>query len=231
MDDGARWQVTDLIGQIPALQRLICAYAPKKNQLGQGLVWAFDARMADIVRSTSEPMIGQMRLTWWHEVLSKSSEADVRGEPLLEALRRDVVPVAGTSGLLSAIEGWEILLEPLPLTDSQLIAFAEHRGGGLFRAVAGLAGGAPSWLAPAGMAWALWDLAGHVSDGGMAARALALAPEFLADVPEREWPPSIASLRMLTALVRDDVRAGRLPPQGLSAGQYVRILWRGLAGR
>lgn len=217
--------------EIVPLHRLVTAYAPGEMRNGFLHLWTFDARMADILRSTSEPMIGQMRLTWWHEALSDDAASKGGGEPLLEALRRDVIPRAGQSGLLSMIEGWEILLEPFPLTDSQLIGFAEHRGGGLFRAIGGLSGDRPPWLAQAGMAWALWDLAGHVSDRETAERAMALAPEFLADVPERGWPSSIAPLRLLTGLVRADVRAGRLPPAGLSMGQYARILWWGLAGR
>lgn len=220
-----------MIGQIPVLPRLISAYAPKNFQQGQRLVWAFDARMADILRSTTEPMIGQMRLTWWHEALSSPAADKGAGEPLIEALRREVVPGAGAGGLLSVIEGWEILLEPLPMTDSQLIAFAEHRGGGLFRAIGGLSAGAPFWLAQAGMAWALWDLAGHVSDRRTAERAMELAPEFLADVPEWGWPSPIVSLHLLTRLVRADSRAGKLPRPGLSPGQYARILWWGLARR
>lgn len=176
-------------------------------------------------------MIGQMRLTWWHEALSRRAEEEARGEPLMEALRRDVMARAGAGGLLSIIEGWEILLEPLPLSGSQLIAFAEHRGGGLFRAIGGQSDGSPPWLAQAGMAWALWDLAGHVSDRSTAEQAMGLAPEFLADVPARGWPSPIKPLCMLTGLVRRDARTRRLPPAGLSAAQYARILWWGLASR
>lgn len=214
--------------EIPPLQRLITAYAPKKVQEGQRLAWAFDARMADIIRSTSEPMIGQMRLTWWHEALSKDLCANGAGEPLMDALRRDVVSCVGASGLLSVIEGWEVLLEPLPLSDSQLVAFAEHRGGGLFRVMGGLGGGFPPWLAQAGMAWALWDLAAHVSDRVTAERAMALVQEFLADVPMRGWQRALAPLRILTGLVRRDARAKRLPPAQLTPGQYLRIAWLGL---
>src|SRR3546814_8656530 len=84
----------------------------------------------------------------------------------------------------------------LPLSDSQLVAFAEQRGGGLFRVMSALAGGGPPWLAQAGMGWALWDLSGHVSDQDTAPRALHLAAEFLADVPKRDRRTAFASLRI-----------------------------------
>src|SRR3546814_5182476 len=73
--------------------------------------------MAEIIRSTSEPMIGQMRLTWWHEALTKDPKAGGSGEPLMAALRRQVLPLSGGESLLSIIDGWEVLLQPLPLSD------------------------------------------------------------------------------------------------------------------
>jgi phytoene synthase len=207
------------------LHRLITAYAPKAMQEGMRHIWAFDARLADIVRTTSEPMIGQMRLTWWHEALREGKGA---GEPLVEALRQEVLARAEPYGLLSVIEGWEVLLEPLPLSDSQLIAFAEHRGGGLFRQIGWLAGDCPPWLAQAGMAWALWDLSGHLIDAATAERAIAIAPEFLADVPERGWSRSLAPLRILTGLTRRDAGQGRRAPPRLDLRQYGRLLWLGM---
>lgn len=217
--------MTDIFFELPPLHRLITAYAPKALQEGMRHIWAFDARLANIVRTTSEPMIGQMRLTWWHEALREGKGA---GEPLVEALRQEVPARAEPHGLLSVIEGWEVLLEPLPLSDSQLVAFAEHRGGGLFRQIGWLAGDCPAWLAQAGMAWALWDLSGHLSDAATAERAIAIAPEFLADVPERGWPRSLASLRILTGLTRRDARQGRRAPAQLDLRQYGQLLWLGM---
>src|SRR3546814_11410955 len=128
--------------------------------------------MAEIIRSTSEPMIGQMRLTWWHEALTKDPKAGGSGEPLMAALRRQVIPLSGGESLLSIIDGWEVLLQPLPLSDSQLVAFAEQRGGGLFRVWSALAGGGTSWLAQAGIGWAFWDCAGSDADRAPVGRPL-----------------------------------------------------------
>lgn len=212
--------------EISVLQRLLIVYAPKYIRGALRDIWAFDARMADIVRTTSEPMIGQMRLTWWHEALS---DGKGQGEPLVEALRRDASDV-GLEGLLSAIEGWEVLLDPMPLPDSQLIAFAEHRGGGIFRQIGRLTGSFPAWLAQAGMGWALWDLSGHISHAETAQRAIMLAREFLADVPATGWPRSLASLRILAGLARQDALNGRIAPAQLQLRQYARIIWLGMRG-
>ncbi|MBK5263852.1 MAG: hypothetical protein JJE34_01275 [Alphaproteobacteria bacterium] len=220
--------MTDIIIEILPLQRLLIAYAPKNMREGQQILWAFDARMAEIVRSTQEPMIGQIRFAWWREALSGEKEASGVGDPLMDALRARVLPDAGAAGLLEAIEGWEVLLEPLPLSDRQLVRFAEHRGGGLFRTMGQLAGLCPPWLSQAGMGWALWDLSGHVSDGDTAMRSIAMAQECLADVPVRGWPDVLAPLQMLVGLVRRDVRGNRTAPARMSWRQYGHLLWLGL---
>src|SRR3546814_7560641 len=150
--------MADLIDYVPQLQHIVNAYAPKKIREGQQIVWALDARMAEIIRSTSEPMIGQMRLTWWHEALTKDPKDGGSGEPLMAALRRQVLPLSGGESLLSIIDGWEVLLQPLPLSASQLVEFAEQCGGGLFRFMGTLAGGGPTWVGQDGWGWACWVL-------------------------------------------------------------------------
>src|SRR3546814_17901897 len=116
----------------------------------------------------------------------------------MAALRRQVLPLSGGEILLSIIDGWEVLLQPLPLSDSQLVAFAAQRGGGLFRVMSALAGGGPPWLAQAGMGWALWDLSGTVSDHDTAGRALHLAADFLEGMPKRAWRAGFASMLNLS---------------------------------
>lgn len=217
--------------EIPPLQRLLTAYAPKKMREEQQILWAFDMRMAEIVRSTYEPMLGQIRFAWWREALSGEKEAAGVGDPLMDALRARVLPNAGAAGLLEAIEGWEVLLEPLPLSDWQLVRFAEHRGGGLYRTIGQLSGPYPPWLSQAGMGWALWDLSGHVSDSDMARRSVALARECLADVPVRGWPDTLAPLKILSGLVRRDVENNRTAPARMNWRQYRQLLWLGLRRR
>lgn len=42
---------------------LSIAHAPPYARAALGLLWTLDARLADIVRTTTEPLIGEMRLT------------------------------------------------------------------------------------------------------------------------------------------------------------------------
>src|SRR3546814_17208994 len=120
------------------------------------------------------------------------------------------------------MDGGEVLLQPWPRKDRQLVAVDEQGGGGLFRVMSALAGGGPPWLAQAGMGWDLWDLSGHVSDQDTARRALHLAADFLADVPQRDWRAAFASLRMLTALARSDAGRGGITPFLLALEQFER---------
>src|SRR5579875_4070004 len=75
-------------------------------------VFALDDRLADGVRAARDPLIGQMRLTWWYDALTALDTAPPPAEPVLQALAREALPV-GVSGMALAaiIEGWEALLD------------------------------------------------------------------------------------------------------------------------
>lgn len=66
---------------------LAVRYAPLDAQPGMAALLALDERLGAILRSTREPLIGQMRLTWWHEALAALDTASAPAEPLLSTLR------------------------------------------------------------------------------------------------------------------------------------------------
>lgn len=202
------------------LARLLATYAPAAERTRHALMWRLDERLADIVRTTREPIIGQMRLTWWHEALHDPEGVKGKGEPLVDALRGE--GCAGAPGVAAMIDGWEALLGEVDLD-----AYAAGRGGGLFRALAGTDDGA---LAVAGQVWALWDLSGHTADPLLAERAIERARTLMPGERvgwRRGWKP----MRIAHELACDDIRAGRPAPAGLTPGLYVR-LWRlALLGR
>ena len=212
---------------LPPLPSLLCAYAGA-DAGRQGALWAFDGRLAAVARTTSEPMIGQMRLAWWNEVIDDSAGAKGRGEPVADALR--ATGAVRAAGLEALIDGWEVVTTEPDLGERQLQDYAAGRGGGLFRALADEAD-PPAWLLAAGRIWALWDLAGHVSDPGVATAALALARAILSDAQEARWPRRWKPLRIAFALARQDVIAGRGAPRGLPRSYALRILRIALVGR
>lgn len=84
---------------------------PSRHRPAIETLFALDARLAGIVRATREPMVGQMRLTWWHEALTKLDGAPAPAEPLLRDVQQHLLP-AGVSGarLAGMIDGWEELI-------------------------------------------------------------------------------------------------------------------------
>ncbi len=197
---------------------LALSYAPDEVRDRLAILWAFDARLADIVRTTTEPLIGRMRLTWWHNAVT--GDAPPAGEPLVAAVTAADLP---REALVKMIDGWEALLDGDDPTT--LAAYAEGRGGGLFAAAAAVLEAGASRRS--GEGWALVDLARHHSQPEVAARALLLARQRLAEAPSR-WDRPARPLGALVKLARRDLngveRQGS-PRRVLAAG------WLALTGR
>lgn len=204
----------------PALAALLSAYAGSHAPRHR-LIWTLDARFARLVATTSEPMIGQMRLAWWSDALSDECGVKGRGEPLIDAMRAD--GIAPPPGLAQWLDGWEALIG-----ETDLESYAQGRGGGLFRALAGRED-IPDWLDQAGAVWALWDLTGHVRDEAVVEAALAMARgKLLTGVVK--WPAEWRSLRIAYQLARHDINAERRAPVGLTPALYLRLMRVALLG-
>jgi phytoene synthase len=202
---------------------LSLAYAPAGARDALAALWMLDEQLGAIVARTENPTVGQMRLTWWHDALQglrTSRPIDPVLVALADASRID------PAGLLPLIDGWEVLLDPLPLPDEALAAYAAGRGGALFRVAAMLLGGSGENAGKAGRLWALTDLAFRISDQTTAERALVLAR---ANAARARLPGPLA---VLTALARRDLRQGLDRPrrQG-SPARVMRAMIAGLTGR
>jgi len=203
------------------LASLLSAYAGP-DVARHRLIWALDARFARLVATTSEPMIGQMRFAWWNDALTDESGMTGQGEPLIDAMRK--LGAGPPSGLSQWLDGWEALIGEIDLH-----VYAEGRGGGLFRALAGR-DDIPTWLVQAGAAWALWDLSGHIDDRVIAGRAIEMAREhMLREKPA--WPKEWRALRIAYHLARHDIKMDRCAPPGLTPALYLRLVRVALTGR
>jgi phytoene synthase len=146
---------------LPVLQRLALSYAPAPARLPWLALLALDARLAAIVRSAREPMLAQVRLAWWRDLLREPASAWPSGEPVLAAL----ASWRGQHGLLAPLaEAWGDLSGEAPLDASVFIALAEARAA----AYAGLAdllgvGHLATGTSRMARAAALADLRGGVS--------------------------------------------------------------------
>ena len=157
------------------MQSIALGYAPGAARAGLHAVWALDAALGDVVRTTTQPMIGQIRLAWWRERLEALGDAP--GEPILAALAQ--VPVIAVKDLIAMVDGWEVLIGEGPLIHDAITEHAGLRGGGMFAASADVLG--QSGTDPAcGAGWAAADLSRHWSDVESAAQARAFAVARLA---------------------------------------------------
>jgi len=212
---------------------LSLSYAPPAARPALTVLWRLDEMMAAIVQTTSEPMIGQMRLTWWHDAIAALKTALPPAEPLLGDIASIAIP-AGLSPeqLLPVVEGWETLLDPLPWDETQLNAYARGRGEGVFLSATSLLGVATSpGLAAAGRGWALADLAFHCSDRPTAETALRMARIELAQAPGH-WPTPLRTIGMLVALAIRDTSAGLDQDRRIgSPARVLRALMHRMTGR
>ncbi len=173
-------------------------HVPMPQRAAVAALWALDEQLGQIVASTSQAMVGQMRLLWWREALSNGK----RGHPVLESMTSLSVAGIDAGALEPIIDGWEELLEPLPLDADQLARFAGLRGTSLFALSAQLMRGACPDAAGAG--WALTDFGLRCSDPATAARALDMAAAHLKAVEIKTMP---RPLRILVRLALKDAVA------------------------
>lgn len=197
------------------------SYAPAYARGGLAALLALDDQLAGILRTTREPMVGQMRLTWWHGALTALDEAPPPAHPVLEALAAAVQPSVTGAELAEMVDGWEALLDE-PLDADAMERFAVARGAGLFAAAAAVLGGDHPRLRAAGEGWALGDLARHLGDPARSREARRLAEERLAGAYTPRWPVRLRALGAL-ALLSGEGRPG-------SPARVARLLWHRVSG-
>ncbi|OWK32983.1 squalene/phytoene synthase family protein [Sphingomonas mucosissima] len=200
---------------------LALGYAAPAVRHGIASLFALDATLAKLAMGTRDPMVAQLRLTWWHEALAALPSGDPPAQPILRAMA-----AAGADGAaLAQMEiGWERLLAAPD--DAALSAFGEERGI-LFCEAARLAG-APDDATTAGRGWALADLARLTVDPALSSRAASLALPLLAQASAQRWS---RAGRFLGALVHV-ARADLAEEQAVGApARVLRLAWHRLSGR
>lgn len=151
----------DQIASLPPLQRFALAYAPARaHALTLGLM-ALDNRLAGIVSRASEPMLAQIRLAWWRELLTQEPESWPGGEPLLALLKhwRE-----RTAELVQLVNGWECAVtggDALAIADIRRLASGRGAAFGVLAGVLGHSGAAET-TARMAREWALADLAAYL---------------------------------------------------------------------
>lgn len=215
-------------------RELALSYAASSARAGLAALFALDDTFGHILRTTREPLIGQMRLTWWHDALTALDRAAPPAQPVLQALADTVIP-RGVSGadLAAMVDGWEALLEAEAIDEAAMALHAAARGRRLFLAGRTVLGAAPSDpVESAGEGWALADLARHIRDPDAARVAAGLAAEAIARATAVRWSRAGRALGALTQLARMDLQApldARVAPG--APRRVARLAWHRLSGR
>lgn len=94
-----------------------CLFVPRHSQAGLFALYAFNAEVARIRESVSEPMPGEIRHQWWREALSCNAASAERQNPiaaaLLDTMRRCRLPPEPFLALLEA-RSFDLYDDPMP---------------------------------------------------------------------------------------------------------------------
>lgn len=210
-----------LLNSLPAVQRVALAYAAAPTRSAWRALLALDTRLAQVVRDTREPMLGQIRLAWWRERLEEASVKRPKGEPLLALLGDD------GERLVPLVDGWEAMLGEAPLPREAIARFAEGRA----QAVAGLAvelgvQAASADAARVARVWALADVAlrlSHPEEREHAAALIAAGGE-----TQPRLPRAMRPLVVLHGLAFRDLRRGN---DAAGMGALFAAMRLGILGR
>ena len=203
---------------------LALSYAPADRRAALHALFTLDAALGQVLQTTREPMVGQMRLAWWREALERLDGAPPPAEPVLQALAADVLPLAVTGAELARmVDGWEALLGAI---DARTIEdHGRLRGGVLFEQAGLVLDACSDPLSEAGRGWALADLGNHLSDPTIATLARDLARPLLERAGDRRWSRNGRALGAMTHSARMRLDG---PP---TPRRIVRLAWHRLTGR
>jgi len=205
---------------------LALTYVPLRNRGALAALFAIDRAMADVVRTTKEPMLGPIRLAWWRERLEELDEGGAApAEPRLQQVERELIPRGVTGRELAALEsGWLRLFDPFPWTvqTSEAVWF---RGNLLFGLGTRVLARADERIQGAGGLWALVDAARHCSDPESRAMLLDQARSFGRGLGGVRFPGPLRPLSMLAVLAMRDCRRGE-PFEGEGTPARVAAMLR-----
>ena len=198
--------MTDQNLVLKAPERLAVAYASVALRSALRLLLAFDNRLADVVGSSREPMIAQMKIAWWYDAVGKETGKRPKGEPILQELDKlggnDV-----SRAMEQLLDAWGKLLSEEIWSAATLEEFARCRSEAIFGTYGNGVGGGFDAV-PLGKQWAIADLRQRFGS------RVGIAVPAMVDLPKsRKWRP-------LSILV---LATGN--PSG------TRMIWHALTGR
>ncbi|MEZ5811304.1 MAG: phytoene/squalene synthase family protein [Rhizobiaceae bacterium] len=81
-------------------------YAPDDRREALFALYAFNIEIARIRDIASDPMVGELRLQWWHDAVAGCTGTETAGHPVADALRSAIdehrLPVAALTNMIEA---------------------------------------------------------------------------------------------------------------------------------
>lgn len=132
---------------------LACLYAPEPARQALVALLALDCELAQLVATTTEPLLGEIRLAWWRDRLTDLDSKPAPAQPLLQALQERVLPWVSGAELALLEERWLCRLDGEGADGAVPPAHVDG-GGLLFALAARLLGGDGEEAYALGRAWA-----------------------------------------------------------------------------
>jgi phytoene synthase len=216
---------------LPGDRGLALEHVPARHRAAIRALFAIDLAMADVVRTSTQPMLGQIRLAWWRERLEGMDRGELPAEPRLQAVASDLLPRGIRCSTIAGLEGgWLRLFDDCPwdVGTSEAVWF---RGRLLFGLGARLLGNSSEQAEAAGGVWALADAARHCSDMVSRAMLLGQARTFARGLAGIRFAAGVRPLTGLAALAVRDVRRGEPFEPEATRGRAAAMLAHRLSGR
>lgn len=100
--------MTNLLSQpaymLDPIERLALSYAPRSARPAWTALFFFNLKLAETAKPGREPLMVQLRLSWWRDRLSEPADTWPKGEPVLAGLK---VWEREASALIALVDGWE----------------------------------------------------------------------------------------------------------------------------
>jgi 15-cis-phytoene synthase len=207
--------------QLKPPKRLAIAYAKQPQRDALTLLLSLDVRLGEILKNSSEPLIAQMRLAWWRDIIGKAPELRPIGEPLIAELNR--LQAANPEWdignfMLSIIDGWDELLANESWDGDVIVRQATSRSKGIFDGFTAISGHQiASELTGLGCQWAIADLRAYCQNEDQYRAVLSALREEGRNARLR-LPRGLRPLTILSIASRDNV-------------SVIRLFWHALTGR
>lgn len=107
--------IADELKQRDRERWLACLYAAAPARPGLVALFALDAELAQVVATSTEPLLGEIKLAWWRDRLRELDSGPAPAQPLLQALQARALPRLKGTELAMLEDHWLAMLgSPAP---------------------------------------------------------------------------------------------------------------------